>query len=210
MNKILKGLTSLVSAEEMTLRQEQSSSVSGKTIELKLVTPSSVLIAVNGKTTDFSEGVEKEIEGLTIVVTEIFESGENSFVRLNIAGGTVTAEQDPDAPYCGDNQCNNGETANSCCSDCACAKDFTCVNEICQLNECSRNVDCNDSDPCTDDYCTITEKRCLHSERDDCTEEEVKEEQEIEEKQEEEVIQEESFLKKIIRWLRNLAFPERK
>ncbi len=122
----------------------------GRKITLVGIQESKVLIDVDGEKGIVELNKEKQINGVKILVTEIFDAGEFSTATITFSL----------AYACGDSQCDEFENQQNCCKDCGCSGTFKCVENSCIAPECTQDIQCNDSDELTEDYCS--DFKCKH------------------------------------------------
>jgi hypothetical protein len=157
-----------------------------KTITVKKISQSNVVIDVDGVKNIIALGDKKIVNGVEIELLNLFyvDEIESRNVELSI-NATITITG------CGDGDCKSDENSNNCCIDCGCPTDYTCEEEGCSYsppNECKKHEECDDGDPETIDLCIkviprvckhYSEKECESNEGcddgEDCTNDECKE-----------------------------------
>jgi len=118
--------------------------LNGREITLNAIQDTKVLISVDGEKNIVSLNQQKVINGVRITVEDIFDAGELS-----------TADLSFELAYtCGDSQCSEFETSESCCVDCGCSGSYECVINKCIAPECKLDSQCNDNNPLTEDSCS--------------------------------------------------------
>tara|TARA_Y100000034_G_C6891217_1_gene410031 strand:- start:1662 stop:2432 length:771 start_codon:yes stop_codon:yes gene_type:complete len=135
-----------------TLQNGESSILNGREIKIVGIQESKVIVSVDGVKNIVSLDQERTINGVEILITEIFYAGELSTTTLDFNLGYS----------CGDNSCDVGETSENCCIDCGCTLSSEICNSksVCIIPECSFDTDCNDYSELTEDYCS--DSICKH------------------------------------------------
>ncbi|MBU4502807.1 MAG: hypothetical protein KKA79_09505 [Nanoarchaeota archaeon] len=145
----------------VTLRQGEVYEMSGKEFIIESIKSDMIKVNVDGIKNIINLNEEKEVNGIDIYVSEIFyvDEAEERTVAVSL---TL-------AFYCGDGNCDEGETKENCCNDCGCDDDFVCSDSVCKseaqvaqeeaeasaksADKCEDDSDCDDNDPATEDVC---------------------------------------------------------
>ena len=136
----------------LSLSQGQSETIENKVITVISIQESKILISVDGEKAILSLNEKETVNGIEIILTEIFYAEDSSSVSL-----------DTKLTYsCGDKICNPSESSTTCCSDCGCSGSLKCSQNLCIAPECSIDLDCNDQNDLTDDSCS--DYKCKHKE----------------------------------------------
>ena len=148
--------------QEVLLKEGQNITLNGKTIILKLVDASQVVVDVDGVERFIQEGSEAVVSGVKLFV-------EGASTKANQAWLNITINF-----MCGDDVCSANESDETCCKDCHCGENYGCISNRCvfsELNKCNQTNEkdiCNDSNPCTIDSCEGIPRDCVHTPITEC------------------------------------------
>ncbi len=166
-------ISPVISSE--TLRQGKTYEISGKQVIVENIKSDVIKVNVDGVKNIIYKGEQEEINGVNILVEDIFYVDEPEERTVSVAMSI--------AFYCGDGNCDtdHNETKENCCKDCGCNQGYTCQDGVCKteaqikkeqeeeeeksMDKCSSNADCNDNDPLTEDICKSTPgkpKKCMN------------------------------------------------
>ncbi|MEK6951721.1 MAG: hypothetical protein AABX29_01785 [Nanoarchaeota archaeon] len=150
---ILLFLIGIVYADQ--LEKGSTIEVGGKKVLLKGIAEDSVVVSVDGVSNIIEQGETKTINGIKIIVGEVFYSDLGS--QADISAESIYS--------CGDGNCDETETSDNCCNDCGCKNGLECNDNKCRekpVNKCNSDAECNDNDSSTEDKCTGSPKECKH------------------------------------------------
>ena len=144
-------------------------------IELLIVSGESAKFKVNNHiTNNLIEGNSDKLEdGSEIVVKTILEDSGNDEVDFYFYGSgknplDIELGRNWDISTCNfDDECQEDESASSCCNDCGCDSGFVCEKNECIRKEgCVSDNECDDNNPCTTDDCENS--KCKYEEKSGC------------------------------------------
>mgnify|MGYP001585406290 CR=1 FL=1 len=144
----------VMQAEEITINVGETKEVNGYDVLLKNIKTDKVVVSINEESKIIDLNEQEELLGLKIKVNEItYFSDSEGYAKLDITSLYV----------CGDGNCDDLETADTCCQDCECSAGYDCEDSICIVhvdNECNTDTECEDNNENTLDRCTGSPKKC--------------------------------------------------
>lgn len=78
---------------------------------------------------------------------------DNDFALDETYEAVIAPVEPTPPPGCGNGECDEGETSETCCLDCGCTDDLTCMDETCRLLDLGES--CDQNAECESFYCSI-------------------------------------------------------
>jgi hypothetical protein len=142
--------SSIAYAENVAVGQKVE--IENREILIKSIGEDSIAVSVEGVKQAVKLNRAKDVNGIKILVTEIFYSGDMEG-RSAVASFSLSYK-------CGDDKCSEYESEN-CCLDCGCKSGLVCGEDNkCFKAECSLSDDCGDNNALTVDTCV--KNKCEH------------------------------------------------